>query len=226
MTIAITFYFQPDCWIKCRISLRPCTMLWEPLTWKGFSSPELKCETTTVLSHMSESLNLSEQIHSKTLNHSCLKRVDEWMRVEGSSYRQTLDTLILTRCDDDPFLPDTLNHFYSRFEMQNDTPAQKLPTPPNDPPTPPTVSSSCYHQEDGTGASEPAPPDCSTAFSPRLWEPWTQIIPPPSETPCKHFRQFYKPQCNMIVTSQQIALNLTPPYTTSVYNIWHLFIIF
>ncbi len=25
-----------------------------------------------------------------------------------------------------------LNHFYSRFEMQNDTPAQKLPTPPND----------------------------------------------------------------------------------------------
>ncbi len=35
-------------------------------------------------------------------------------------------------------------------------------------PTPPTVSSSSYHQEDGTGASEPAPPDCSTAFSPRL----------------------------------------------------------
>ncbi len=53
------------------------------------------------------------------------------------------------------------------------------------PPTPPTVSFSSYHQEDGTGASEPAPPDCSTAFSPRLWEPWTQITPPPSETPCK-----------------------------------------
>ncbi len=30
-----------------------------------------------------------------------------------------------------------------------------------------------------TGASEPALPDCSTAFSPRLWEPWTQITPPP-----------------------------------------------
>ncbi len=29
-------------------------------------------------------------------------------------------------------LPDALNHFYSQFEMQNDTPAQKLPTPPND----------------------------------------------------------------------------------------------
>ncbi len=51
------------------------------------------------------------------------------------------------------------------------------------PPTPPTVSSSSYHQEDGTGASEPAPPDCSTAFW--LWEPWTQITPPSSETPCK-----------------------------------------
>ncbi len=53
------------------------------------------------------------------------------------------------------------------------------------PPTPPTVSSSSYHQEDGTGASEPAPPDCSTAFSPRLREPWIQITPPSSETPCK-----------------------------------------
>ncbi len=35
-------------------------------------------------------------------------------------------------CDDDTSLPDALNHFYSRFEMQNDTSAQKLPTPPND----------------------------------------------------------------------------------------------
>ncbi len=51
------------------------------------------------------------------------------------------------------------------------------------PPTPPTVSSSSYHQEDGTGASEPAPPDCSTAFSPRLWEPWTQITTRPPLKP-------------------------------------------
>ncbi len=34
-------------------------------------------------------------------------------------------------CDDDTSLPDALNHFYSRFEMQNNTSAQKLPTPPN-----------------------------------------------------------------------------------------------
>ncbi len=32
-------------------------------------------------------------------------------------------------CDDDTSLPDALNHFYSRFEMQNVTPAQKLSTP-------------------------------------------------------------------------------------------------
>ncbi len=51
------------------------------------------------------------------------------------------------------------------------------------PPTPPTVSYSSYPQVDGTGVSEPAPPDCSTAFSPRLWEPWTHITQPLSETP-------------------------------------------
>ncbi|KAI2667011.1 hypothetical protein H4Q32_029349 [Labeo rohita] len=34
-------------------------------------------------------------------------------------------------CDDNTALPDALNEFYARFEMQNDTPAQKLPTPPN-----------------------------------------------------------------------------------------------
>ncbi|XP_073675260.1 interferon-induced very large GTPase 1-like [Garra rufa] len=34
--------------------------------------------------------------------------------------------------DDDASLPDALNQFYSRFEMQNDTPAEKLHTPSND----------------------------------------------------------------------------------------------
>ncbi|KAL0160065.1 hypothetical protein M9458_043790, partial [Cirrhinus mrigala] len=34
--------------------------------------------------------------------------------------------------DDDTSLPDALNHFCSRFEIQNDTPAQKLHTSPND----------------------------------------------------------------------------------------------
>ncbi len=69
------------------------------------------------------------------------------------------------------------------------------------PPTPPTVSSSSYPQVDGTGVSEPAPPDCSTAFSPRLWEPWTQIThaplwnpkhpPPPLTTSQEKLLNFY-----------------------------------
>ncbi len=61
----------------------------------------------------------------------------------------------------------------------------KLPVSWRTPPIPPTVSSSSYHQEDGTGASEPAPPYCSAAFSPRLWELWTQLTMPLSETPYK-----------------------------------------
>ncbi len=47
------------------------------------------------------------------------------------------------------------------------------------PPTPPTVSSSSYHQEDGTGASEPAPPDCSTAFPPGCESPEPKSPRPP-----------------------------------------------
>ncbi len=70
----------------------------------------------------------------------------------------------------------------SRIFSLHDAPAkQKVSW--RTPPTPPTVSSSSYPQVDGTGVSEPAPPDCSTAFSPRLWEPWTHITQPLSETP-------------------------------------------
>ncbi len=47
------------------------------------------------------------------------------------------------------------------------------------PPTPPTVSSSSCHQEDGTGASDPAPPDCSTAFSPGCESPELKLPRPP-----------------------------------------------
>ncbi len=47
------------------------------------------------------------------------------------------------------------------------------------PPTPPKVSSSSYHQEDGTGASEPAPPDCSTAFPPGCESPELKLPHPP-----------------------------------------------
>ncbi len=73
-------------------------------------------------------------------------------------------------------LPSILDIFLARCSSKTNSIVKE-------PPTPPTVSSSSYHQEDGTGASEPAPPDCSTAFSPRLWEPWTQITPAPLWNP-------------------------------------------
>ncbi len=73
-------------------------------------------------------------------------------------------------------LPSILDIFLTRC-------SSKAKSIVEDPTHPPTVSSSSYPQVDGTGVSEPAPPDCSTAFSPRLWEPWTQITPPLSETP-------------------------------------------
>ncbi len=76
-------------------------------------------------------------------------------------------------------LPSILDIFLARCSIAKQIVSWRTP------PIPPTVSSSSYHQEDGTGASEPAPPDCSTAFSPRLWEPWTQLTPPLSETPYK-----------------------------------------
>ncbi len=66
----------------------------------------------------------------KINNHFTYSR-DTW------SLWQAIQTIIdykppLQAYDDDTSLPDALNHFYSWFEMQNDTPAQKLPTPPND----------------------------------------------------------------------------------------------
>ncbi len=67
------------------------------------------------------------------------------------------------------------------FSLQDAPAKQKVSW--RTPPIPPTVSSSSYPQVDGTRVSEPAPPDGSTAFSPRLWEPWTHITPPLSEPP-------------------------------------------
>ncbi len=63
------------------------------------------------------------------------------------------------------------------------------------PPIPPTVSSSSYHQEDCTGASEPTLPDCSTAFFPQAVRALNSNHPDPPLKPhanpylLKHGRQ-------------------------------------
>ncbi len=62
-----------------------------------------------------------------------ISQTAEIHRACGKPFRPSLTiSLPPQACDDDTSLPDALNHFYSRFEMQNDTSAQKLPTPPND----------------------------------------------------------------------------------------------
>ncbi len=73
-------------------------------------------------------------------------------------------------------LPSILDIFLTRC-------SSKAKSIVEDPTHPSHSLSSSYPQVDGTGVSEPAPPDCSTAFSPRLWEPWTHITQPLSETP-------------------------------------------
>ncbi len=78
-------------------------------------------------------------------------------------------------------LPSILDILLARCSSKS-TSIVKAPTHPSH------ISSNSYHQGDGTGASEPAPPDCSTAFYPRLWEPWTKKNHPtplwkPTQTP-------------------------------------------
>ncbi len=53
----------------------------------------------------------------------------ETHRACGKPFRPSLTTSPRHRCTS---LPDALNYFNSWCEMQNHTPAQKLPTPPND----------------------------------------------------------------------------------------------
>ncbi len=102
-------------------------------------------------------------------------------------------------------------HIVTYVNIKDTKPTASWKTPP----TPPTVSSSSYHQEDGTGASEPAPPDCSTAFSPRLWEPWTQITPPP-----------LKPHANPLPPETWTTPLTTPPNLTTPKKIgcWIVFL--
>ncbi len=68
-------------------------------------------------------------MHKKINNHFTDSK-------DTRSLWQTIQTITdykpLPQACDDTSLPDALNEFYARFEMQNDKPAQKLPTPPND----------------------------------------------------------------------------------------------
>ncbi len=90
-----------------------------------------KAALKTARANLSRDIKTAKRSHAQKINNHFTDSRDTrslWQAIQTiTDYKSPPQA-----CDDDPSLPDTLNHFYSRFEMQNDTPAQKLPTPPND----------------------------------------------------------------------------------------------
>ncbi len=86
-----------------------------------------KAALKTARANLSRGIKLAKRSYAKQINdHFTDSR-------KTRSLWQAIQTITdYKACDDDTSLPDALNHFYSWFEMQNDIPAQKLPTPPND----------------------------------------------------------------------------------------------
>ncbi len=83
-------------------------------------------------------------------------------------------------------LPSILDIFLARCSSK---PTASWRTPP----TPPTVSFSSYHQEDGTGASEPLRQTAQQLFPPGCESPELRSPRPPSETPCKPYLMKHGP---------------------------------
>ncbi len=90
-----------------------------------------KAALNTARANLSRGIKNAKRSHAQKINIHFTDSRDTrslWQAIQTITDYKPLPQA----CDNDPSLPDTLNHFYSRFEMQNDTPAQKLPTPPND----------------------------------------------------------------------------------------------
>ncbi len=90
-----------------------------------------KAALKTARANLSRGIKNAKRSHAQKINNHFTDSRDTrslWQAIQTiTDYKPPPQA-----CDDDLSLPDTLNHFYSWFEMQNDTPAQKLPTPPND----------------------------------------------------------------------------------------------
>ncbi len=119
------------------------------ITTRANQKPWMTAEVRGLLKTRDEAFRSGDKAALKTAraNLSCgIKNAKHMLKKINNHFTDSRDTQSLWQaiqtitdykpppqaCDDDPSLPDTLNHFYSRFEMQNDTPAQKQPTPPND----------------------------------------------------------------------------------------------
>ncbi len=90
-----------------------------------------KAALKTARANLSRGIKNAKQLYGSKINNHFTNSRDTrslWQGIQTiTDYKPPPQA-----CDDDTSLPDALNHFYSRFEMQNNTSAQKLPTPPND----------------------------------------------------------------------------------------------
>ncbi len=90
-----------------------------------------KAALKTARANLSHGIKKVKHQYAKKINNNFSHRKDTrtlWQAIQTiTDYKPTPQA-----SDDDTSLPDALNHFYSRFEIQNDTPAQKLLTSPND----------------------------------------------------------------------------------------------
>ncbi len=205
------------CSVKQALLYSLCAVIWVSGSWSVFSHT-YSCWTLSVLRGENEPFEDHSFQISPWLLKVCLSRGTE-------SKLSTMNQIIASQNIESNLLRQT-GWMYTDFHLSvcfdlgnlnslvplsppswtfslHDAPAkQKVSW--RTPPTPPTVSSSSYPQVDGTGVSEPAPPDCSTAFSPRLWEPWTHITQPLSETP----NNTPPPPSTHLTTSQEKTVKL------------------
>ncbi|KAI2643798.1 hypothetical protein H4Q32_029977 [Labeo rohita] len=89
-----------------------------------------KAALKTARANLSRGIKQAKRLYAQKINNHFTDSKDTrslWQAIQTITDYKPLPQA----CDDDTALPDALNKFYARFEMQNDTPAQKLPTPPN-----------------------------------------------------------------------------------------------
>ncbi|KAL0201054.1 hypothetical protein M9458_004241 [Cirrhinus mrigala] len=89
-----------------------------------------KAALKTARANLSRGIKQAKRLYAQKINNHFTDSKDTrslWQAIQTITDYKPLPQA----CDDDTTLPDALNEFYARFEIQNDTPAQKLPTPPN-----------------------------------------------------------------------------------------------
>ncbi len=119
------------------------------ITTRANQKPWMTAEVRGLLKIRDETFRSGDKAALKTaranLSHGIKKAKHQYAKKINNNFSDSKDTRTLWQAiqtitdykpppqasDDDTSLPDALNHFYSRFEIQNNTPAQKLLTSPN-----------------------------------------------------------------------------------------------